>query len=147
MKQYTYINYGCFEGMLLHRSVVSIVGLPEKKFFLYYDDTYYGYMINKVTNVLYIKDICFVKKLKRNSHGLNKLELYLHFRNYIGYLARKVCEDKRRYWSLAIIFLLYHIFKNIAKLRIDRAYIVLKGFIDGIRENWGYEKKLLNKKR
>lgn len=52
------MNTACFEGGLFHRSVVEKIGLPDARMFIYYDDTLYGYMANKVTNELLVKDFC-----------------------------------------------------------------------------------------
>ncbi len=41
---YREMNSGCFEGMFIHRSLVQKVGLPDPRFFIYWDDTMYGYL-------------------------------------------------------------------------------------------------------
>jgi len=55
------INVGCFEGMLVHRDVISQIGFPWPELFITWDDTYFGFCASKVTPVLYAR----VNSLKR----------------------------------------------------------------------------------
>ncbi len=43
------MNSGCFEGMFIHRSIVQQIGLPDPRFFIYWDDTIYGWLASRVT--------------------------------------------------------------------------------------------------
>ena len=49
-------NTGCFEGMLVHRSIVDLLGYPDKRFFIGMDDSLYGFMAHFHTPVLYLRD-------------------------------------------------------------------------------------------
>jgi len=89
-KSYTFVNNGCFEGMLIHRSIIEKIGFPDKRFFIAYDDTIYGLMASFYTNVIYISDICLLKKRKRKnykvffgrkSNRVSDMFLYYKFRN------------------------------------------------------------------
>lgn len=53
---YRIINTACFEGGLFKRSVVQKIGLPDKRFFIYWDDTIYGYLASLVTTPVIIPD-------------------------------------------------------------------------------------------
>ncbi|GAA3653087.1 glycosyltransferase [Microbacterium marinilacus] len=46
---YRDMNSGCFEGMFIHRDVVAQIGLPDPRFFIYWDDTIYGWLASRVT--------------------------------------------------------------------------------------------------
>jgi GT2 family glycosyltransferase len=50
------MNTACFEGGLFHRLVVEKIGLPDARFFIYWDDTTYGYLASKVTQMRLIPD-------------------------------------------------------------------------------------------
>ncbi|WP_051477306.1 glycosyltransferase [Arthrobacter sp. Br18] len=54
-------NVGCFEGMLLHSSVVRDVGLPDPRFFLNGDDTTYGWLISQRHAVAYVDEFVLQK--------------------------------------------------------------------------------------
>ena len=57
------VQVGCFEGMLIHRDVITKIGFPDKRFFIGGDDTAYGYLASKQTQNIYITKPCFVKKI------------------------------------------------------------------------------------
>ena len=103
---YIIAQTGCFEGMLLHRRIVSKIGFPDKRFFLKGDDLAYGYMASKHTRVIYIREACFLKKvnklgyprllqrmrdrfLNRRSYRFYFLEVRNEFLMY-GYMRDKV---------------------------------------------------------
>lgn len=44
-------NCGCFEGLFVHRAVVEQIGLPDKRFFITWDDVIYGWLASQVTEV------------------------------------------------------------------------------------------------
>ena len=46
---YRPMNSGCFEGMFIHRDVVARIGLPDPRFFIYWDDAVYGWLASLVT--------------------------------------------------------------------------------------------------
>jgi len=62
---YIVAQTGCFEGMLIHRQIVSKIGFPDKRFFIGGDDVAYGYLASKHTQVIYVREACFVKKMNK----------------------------------------------------------------------------------
>lgn len=61
---YKVMDTACFEGGLFRRDVVQKIGLPDKRFFIYWDDTLYGYLASKVTNPIIVSD--FVMRRTRD---------------------------------------------------------------------------------
>lgn len=57
----TPINCICFEGGLVHRRAVEAAGLPDARFFIYADDTIYGYVLSQHTNMLLINDYALAR--------------------------------------------------------------------------------------
>lgn len=53
---YRPMNTLCFEGGLFKRNIVDQIGLPDPRFFIYWDDTMYGYRASKVTKPIVIQD-------------------------------------------------------------------------------------------
>lgn len=49
-------NTACFEGGLFHRDIVKQIGIPDYRFFIYWDDAMYGYLASKITQPILIKD-------------------------------------------------------------------------------------------
>ena len=54
---YRVMNTMCFEGGLFRRRVVEKIGFPDPRFFIYWDDTIYGYLASKVTNPIIVPDM------------------------------------------------------------------------------------------
>jgi rhamnopyranosyl-N-acetylglucosaminyl-diphospho-decaprenol beta-1,3/1,4-galactofuranosyltransferase len=63
--EYVSAQTGCFEGMLIHREIVSKIGFPDKRFFIGGDDVAYGYLASKQTKVIYIREPLFLKKINK----------------------------------------------------------------------------------
>ncbi len=63
--EYITAQTGCFEGMLIHREIVSKIGFPDARFFIGGDDVAYGYLASKHTHVIYVRKACFLKKLNK----------------------------------------------------------------------------------
>ncbi|MCI1901186.1 MAG: glycosyltransferase [Bifidobacteriaceae bacterium] len=93
---YKVMNTACFEGGLFRRNVVEQIGLPDKRFFIYWDDTLYGYLASKVTNPIIVPD--FVMRRTREINNLDiagvrqlnstsDMNRYYIMRNR-GYMAR-----------------------------------------------------------
>lgn len=62
-KKWCPVNVACFEGMLVSKRVVDIVGLPDASFFIYQDDTLFGILASLHTNVIYVRDAILYKKI------------------------------------------------------------------------------------
>ncbi len=50
-------NALCFEGACISRRVVDGIGLPDARFFLYWDDCIYGYLASRRFRVAVIQDV------------------------------------------------------------------------------------------
>jgi GT2 family glycosyltransferase len=90
------MNTACFEGGLFHRSVVKELGLPDNRFFIYWDDTVYGYLASKVTQPILIADILMqrtrnIENIKigsaRRLNATSDMVRYYIMRNR-GYMAK-----------------------------------------------------------
>lgn len=53
---YKEMNSGCFEGMFIHRSVVAQIGLPDPRFFIYWDDQMYGWLASRKTTAVIVDE-------------------------------------------------------------------------------------------
>lgn len=58
---YRTMNTLCFEGGLFSRDVVAKIGLPDPRFFIYWDDTVYGYLASKVCEPIVVSDIILAR--------------------------------------------------------------------------------------
>ncbi|MFS0893303.1 glycosyltransferase [Microbacterium sp. 179-I 3D3 NHS] len=53
---YKEMNSGCFEGMFIHRSIVTQIGLPDPRFFIYWDDQMYGWLASRRTTAVIVDE-------------------------------------------------------------------------------------------
>ncbi|HWS49482.1 MAG TPA: glycosyltransferase [Microbacterium sp.] len=53
---YKEMNSGCFEGMFIHRSIVQQIGLPDPRFFIYWDDQTYGWLASRKTTAVIVDE-------------------------------------------------------------------------------------------
>lgn len=51
------MNTLCFEGGLFSREIVRKIGFPDPRFFIYWDDTVYGYLASKVSEPIVVADL------------------------------------------------------------------------------------------
>ncbi|HWI32240.1 MAG TPA: glycosyl transferase, partial [Microbacterium sp.] len=61
--RYREMNSGCFEGMFIHRDIVAEIGLPDPRFFIYWDDSVYGWLASRKTTSVIVDE--FVLKRTR----------------------------------------------------------------------------------
>jgi len=89
------MNTACFEGGLFHRDLIAQIGLPDPRFFIYWDDTVYGYLASKVTELALVDAFVLartreIKRVRlgqtRKLNGTSDLVRYHIMRNR-GYMA------------------------------------------------------------
>ena len=121
-----------FEGPLFNRKIIEKVGLPDKDYFLQFDDTDYATRALKYTNIQLIKDAHLYKQIipsKNKSKYMNWKDYYA-FRNDIIYC--------RRYGKNIFVKFVTPIFlwcnltcKGLLKLKFKNFKVINKAFIDG----------------
>ncbi len=74
------VQWGNFEGALIHRCVVDQIGLPDERFFIGGDDSTYGLEASFHTNVIYVKEFGVRRKLELPARR-SRLAHYLMLRN------------------------------------------------------------------
>lgn len=76
-----FVNVGCFEGMLVHRDIIAKIGVPDKRFFIVYDDAIYGFLASMYTSVAYVKNaLIYTDKLSTSTYETD-FYLYYYIRN------------------------------------------------------------------
>ena len=138
------INTMCFEGGIVHRSIVDEIGLPDARFFIYWDDTIYGYLASKHT-----KPILLDERLIERTRALHNLKIgrirrlnetsdmtrYYIMRNR-GYMAQyfKVHGDLRP--VLFGIGTIMTLGKEIIRLRLANDFrFGLRQLMNGLRDS------------
>lgn len=144
-KNWTCVNYGCFEGMLIHNSIVKNIGYPEQKLFFIGDDTIYGYLASKYTNNIYIKDICLVKKIDKRGEKMSRIATYLFARNRLAYVGKEISKNKLNYFITSIYKLLRFEISMLKNTEFVKMLDAFRGYVDGLFNKWGGEKRYLGK--
>ena len=148
VKPNTYINYGCFEGMLIHKDVIDQIGYPPKNYFICADDTQYGFKASLITNVKYTK----LAKMKRLQEGITETaawKVYYIIRNRI-WLFKDVIQilnfKKRKFFRLfQAMMIVFWLFLAIKWSFKNWRFLIpaLKGYRDGLMYN-SKEKEFFN---
>jgi GT2 family glycosyltransferase len=132
-KEIVYTNVACFEGMLISRRIVEIIGLPDVKYFICEDDTLYGFKASLYTNVSYISSAVIYKLIPlgiqapwKNFYMLrNKFYLY---KDAIDFANIKISKYNKG------IFILVQFISLIRQFKYGIKYILpsIRGFNSGI---------------
>jgi GT2 family glycosyltransferase len=137
------VNYGCFEGALIHRRIVERIGYPDKRFFVQGDDQIYGYQAARHTNVIYVNRVCFRRMLPA-SPEMTERKLYIVFRNrfltYEHFASSVLPMSRAAFWLQNLLLLTWYV--RTAKPRRPLNYWrslrgMLSGLWDGTRGRYG----------
>lgn len=132
-------NTGCFEGMLVHRSIVDKIGYPDKRFFIGSDDSVFGFLAHFHTPVLYVRDP-FVRKKAVQAKGyapISDRSIYYGMRNaflFREYMNRQIPRYQfRRTFFMIVKFFDYGL--NILQNR-DRKIQGYRVLLRAVRDGW-----------
>ncbi|MFT8442272.1 glycosyltransferase [Bifidobacterium aquikefiri] len=148
---YKVMNTMCFEGGMISRNVVEKIGLPDPRFFIYWDDTLYGYLASKVTSPIIIPDMVMRRTREianwdiagvRQLNSTSDMNRYYIMRNR-GYMARYFMLHGDYRPLLFAIGTLATCAKEVIRLvAVDRSH-----FMTGLRElihGWWDSRALLH---
>ncbi len=139
---YCETNTGCFEGMLIHRSIVEKIGFPDKRFFIGFDDSVYGFLAHHHTKVLYTRDPLMLKKARSSAPPISDRSLYYGMRNSFlrhSYLNRSVGRH-RILRSLFLVVKFFDYFSNILmsrKVKRPAIGLLVRAARDGLSGRFG----------
>ena len=94
------VNVMCFEGALFSRRVVDVCGLPDPRFFIYWDDAVYGYVASRHLRAILVPDFVLSRRREvrsisvgsvRQLNSTSDMTRYYILRNR-GYIARYLRE-------------------------------------------------------
>ncbi len=72
---YKPMNSGCFEGMFIHRDIVQQIGLPDARFFIYWDDQMYGFLASRKTTSVIVDEFVLrrTREIKQWDMGIRHM--------------------------------------------------------------------------
>jgi rhamnopyranosyl-N-acetylglucosaminyl-diphospho-decaprenol beta-1,3/1,4-galactofuranosyltransferase len=137
-KKWCGTNVACFEGMLVSRRVLEQVGAPDPEYFIYHDDTLFGIRASLVTNVIFVRDAVFDKKIYGYG-AVSPMRVYYHVRNV--FLLRREAFGTGFFGAptkiTKFLFFINMMYYTLAALREQPRWRILnylvRGWRDGLR--------------
>ncbi|MGP3535440.1 glycosyltransferase [Microbacterium sp. RD1] len=99
---YKEMNSGCFEGMFIHRDIVAKIGLPDPRFFIYWDDQLYGWLASRHTTSVIVNEFVLrrTREIKQWDMGIRHMNASSDAYRY--YIMRNRAIIKQYYRSLDV---------------------------------------------
>lgn len=91
------MNSGCFEGMFIHRSIVERIGLPDPRFFIYWDDQVYGWLASRETTSVIVDDFVLRRTREIKQWDMGVRHLNASSNTYRYYIMRNRAYIKKYY--------------------------------------------------
>lgn len=107
---YREMNSGCFEGMFIHRDIVSEIGLPDPRFFIYWDDSVYGWLASLRTTAVVVNEFVL-----RRTREIRQWDMGIRHLN--------ASSDAYRYYIMRNRGLMKHYFKTHGAYRPVRFWL------------------------
>ncbi|WP_292832206.1 glycosyltransferase [Microbacterium sp.] len=99
---YKEMNSGCFEGMFIHRDIVARIGLPDPRFFIYWDDQTYGWLASRHTTSVIVDEFVLrrTREIKQWDMGIRHMNASSDAYRY--YIMRNRAYIKRYHRALGV---------------------------------------------
>jgi rhamnopyranosyl-N-acetylglucosaminyl-diphospho-decaprenol beta-1,3/1,4-galactofuranosyltransferase len=99
---YKPMNSGCFEGMFIHRDIVQQIGLPDPRFFIYWDDQTYGWLASRKTQSVIVNEFVLrrTREIKQWDMGVRHMNASSNAYRY--YIMRNRAIIKKYYRALGV---------------------------------------------
>lgn len=150
-KGYSKVTVGCFEGMFINSKIIEKVGFPDNRFFIGGDDTIYGFLCSRHSEILLISDRLLRKKipnkLKKFSLFGRKFELFSSFSMYYmirnEFLKREILNqhnvplNKKRHFLKVLRSVVIHSATSMILLDFERLKSVNIGLMHGLIGHFG----------
>jgi len=125
-----------FNGFLVHRETVQEIGFPDKRFFIYGDDTDYNLRVKTSgKNIIMNTDSIMYHPFKNQVAGLNFLKMFMS-KIWVYYKLRNAIIIYKKYGYYAykqILLLVLALFFHILTLKFNMIKLWLDGLIDGLK--------------
>ena len=96
------MNSGCFAGMFIHRGIVERIGLPDPRFFIYWDDQTYGWLASRLTESVIVNEFVLrrTREIKQWDMGVRHMNASSNAYRY--YIMRNRAIIQQYYRSLGV---------------------------------------------
>jgi GT2 family glycosyltransferase len=145
--QMPYVPYG---GLLFHKTMVDVIGLPNDDFFLYVDDSEYTYRITQSKGAIWLVPSCKVidvdqsqgigyKHKPFHSHLLDQwsFRTYYAVRNRMYFYSRVAVQNKLIFKINKALYLAYLFIVSLLSLKTKQYKKLLSAVNDGLNGKLG----------
>ncbi|MFS0733656.1 glycosyltransferase [Microbacterium jepli] len=99
---YKPMNSGCFEGMFIHRDIVTQIGLPDPRFFIYWDDQMYGWLASRKTASVIVDEFVLRRTREIKQHDFGVRHMNASSNAYRYYIMRNRAHLKNYYRAFGV---------------------------------------------
>ncbi|GAA2984342.1 GT2 family glycosyltransferase [Microbacterium terrae] len=99
---YKPMNSGCFEGMFIHRDIVAKIGLPDPRFFIYWDDQTYGWLASRETESVIVDEFVLRRTREIRQWDMGVRHMNASSDAYRYYIMRNRAYIKQYYRALGV---------------------------------------------
>lgn len=141
-KEYYDVINMTFEGPLINCKLIDIIGLPDEKYFIQYDDTDYAMRAIKYTKIKFIKKAILHKQIVNNNKPQRNKKRYMNWKDYYAYrndilFCRKYGKNIFVKYITPIFLCMNLILRAIIKRKWKNIKVIKKAFLDGYSEKGG----------
>lgn len=131
--KYFEFNLISYVGIFINKEALMDVGLTEREFFIYYDDTEHSIRLNKYGKIICVPDIVI-------NHDINNKEIDTYnWKMYYGY-RNKLITIKKHFGKLNFFITVLKYIKLIITTPLKYKIIYYYALIDGVRGRTGVHK-------
>lgn len=132
-----------FVGCVISRDVLKKIGLPEKDYFIYYDDTEYSLRVRKCTEIVNISDAVIIHKTPKKDPAKKNL---IGWKNYYELRNSMLMKEDHSDWKWLKLYFYYFYCRLILVVLFSKdfrgqrrraLYTYRHGFKDGINHKSG----------
>lgn len=127
-----------FEGPLLTKELLCEIGIPNKDYFILFDDTDYAHRASEKTKIRYVKNAKLHKKIipVKVDGGAWSWKNYYNMRNSV-YFEKKYGKNFRVKYIRSVLRLGDLLLRALYRRRFKRAKWIIRSYIDGITGRMG----------
>ncbi|MDN3207599.1 glycosyltransferase family 2 protein [Pediococcus pentosaceus] len=148
-KDFFLADFASFVGLTISTKLLNKIGLPDKDYFIWFDDFEYGIRINKYTKIGVCSNAIIIHKTLKELHGKKKeMKKVFSWKEYYG-IRNRILTIKKHGTSVGLAVVLIGYILNTAELIFKRKieYKSVKeigiGIKDGIKNVKGKNKNYL----
>lgn len=145
-KQNFEVDLLSFVGCVISRDILEKIGLPEKDYFIYYDDTEYSLRIREYSKIINVSDAVIIHKTPKKDPAKKNI---ITWKNYYEMRNSMLMKEKHSNWKWLKLYFYQYYFKLVLRLLFNDEYkgerrkalhVYYHGFRDALKHRKGKNK-------